>query len=38
MERMRDQFEIPSDEIIDAFDEYIVIGKSFIAETLKNEK
>ena len=38
MELMRDQFEIPSEEIIDAFDEYIVIGKSFIAETLKNEK
>lgn len=38
MERMKKDFEIPSEEIIDAYDEYIVIGKSFIADQLKQDK
>ena len=35
MEKMHKQFEKPSQKVIDLFDEYVIIGKSFVSDALK---
>lgn len=36
MQRLREEFEEPTPEIIDLYDEYLVIGKSYISEEAKH--
>ena len=38
MEKMRREFEKPNQKTIDLFDEYLIIGKSFVSEELKEKK
>lgn len=38
MEKLNAEFEEPTPEIIDLYDEYLVIGKSYISEEAKNAK
>ena len=35
MERMRKEFEKPTQKVIDLFDEYVIIGKSFVSDAIK---